>query len=342
MNSRTVVTNSRGESSVKNVQVDPPEGAQLVLALEGCGLCGTDLFKIDQRQATDRTHSPAPAVVLGHELVGQVVSRGPDCPFALGDRLAVAHHVACGQCSLCRSDAETNCPTYRENLLEPGGFSERVLVHERAVYNSAFKLDSEIRTESGIFLEPTACVLRGLYKADLSSDSSVLVFGCGSMGLLHLLTLRATKPGVAIHMIDPNRSRRETALSLGATTVTDSASPDVKAAEPIDAAFDTVGVPDVVLAAQRRLRPGGTVVLFAHGTTGQSTSVPSNAFFRAEQRVVSTYSSGRQDQIAAYELICGNNFDPGVLVTHRLPLSELDQAIELMRNQNALKVMLTD
>ncbi|NIR61170.1 MAG: alcohol dehydrogenase catalytic domain-containing protein, partial [Gammaproteobacteria bacterium] len=87
---------------------------------------GTDLFKLD-------TGAAAPGTVLGHELVGEVAALGDGVSgFRDGDRVAVPHHVACGNCALCRRGATTMCETFKENLLTPGGFAEHVTVQARA------------------------------------------------------------------------------------------------------------------------------------------------------------------------------------------------------------------
>ncbi len=342
-----VVTGSNGANRLEQVEIERPVRGELVLALEGCGLCGTDLFKIHQRRAS--TNQAMTDVVLGHELVGTVESVGTDCAFAIGDRLVVAHHVPCGKCDLCRHDAETSCDAYQENLLMPGGFCERVLISERAVHNSAFRLSVSVPTERAIFLEPTACVLRGIEKAGIKPlmqrAPRVAIAGCGSMGLLHLLTLRQIQPNSTVHMVDPDTQRQQQARALGADTVSDSLESEDSTAlldgALFDTVFDTVGAGSIPRAAQHRLRPGGTLVLFAHGEREQTTEVDSNEFFRAEQRIVATYSSGRMDQVRAAELINSPRFDPGVLVTHRLPLNRINDAVQLANNRQALKVLLT-
>src|SRR6187549_4107801 len=104
-----------------------------------------------------------PGPVPGHEVVGTVEALGDGTVgFEPGDRVVVPHHVACGTCDLCRRGSETLCPLFRENLLVPGGFSEHILVRERAVRLAAFGLPPHVPDEAAVFLEPAACVLRGI------------------------------------------------------------------------------------------------------------------------------------------------------------------------------------
>ena len=90
--------------------VPKPGPGELRLRLRRAGLCGTDLYKL-------RHGTAAPGTVLGHEVVGTVDAVGESAVgFALGDRVAVPHHVSCGVCALCRRGAATLCPVFRENL----------------------------------------------------------------------------------------------------------------------------------------------------------------------------------------------------------------------------------
>src|SRR5262249_52547700 len=129
--------------------------------------------------------------------------------FVPGDRVVVPHHVACGECVLCRRGAETLCPVFRENLLTPGGFSEHILVGERAVRRATFLVPEDLSDEAAVFLEPAACVLRGIRHARLAEMDSggaplvAAVLGAGSMGLLHLLVLKALLPAVRVAVVDP-------------------------------------------------------------------------------------------------------------------------------------------
>src|SRR5207247_6424162 len=92
---------------------------------------------------------------------------------------------------------------FKENLLEPGGFAEHILVRARAVAQAAYRMPEGVSDEAAVFLEPAACVLRGIDRSGLGPEGLAVVQGAGSMGLLHLLVLRAFLPEVGVVMIDP-------------------------------------------------------------------------------------------------------------------------------------------
>jgi L-iditol 2-dehydrogenase len=296
--------------------------------------------------------------VLGHEVVGTVEALGEGAVgFSPGDRVVVPHHVACGDCKLCRRGNEPLCPAFRENLLVPGGFSEWVLVRERAVRQAAFGLPAHLPDEAAVFLEPAACVLRGIRQARLAETAlagdapgAVAILGGGSMGLLHLLVLKAVHPALAVAIADPLEERRALALRLGANA----AAPPGEAIQSAvlhltgglgaDAVFDTVGGAGPLNDALALSRPGGAVLLFAHAMakgSGERADFDLNAFFKAERRLLGTYSSSLADQREIYRLLVTRRLDPSPLVTHRLPLSRFEEAVTLARERRALKVLLT-
>jgi L-iditol 2-dehydrogenase len=253
--------------------------------------------------------------------------------FQPGDRVAVPHHVACGACALCRRGNEPLCPAFQENLLVPGGFSEWILVRERAVRRAMFGLPPHVSDETAVFLEPAACVLRGIWQsrlAEIPHPSSVAILGGGSMGLLHLLVLQAILPAVRVAVLDPLEDRARRARELGAAGEMEGA----------DVVFDTAGGGEALDAALRLVRLGGTVVLFAHAAAGEQAGFDLNAFFKTEGKLIATYSSSLAEQREVHRLMVSRRLDPSPLVTHRLPLSRFDEAVALARDRRALKVLL--
>lgn len=342
---RAVVCAERGAVVIQNRPRPEPGPGEMVLRLRYAGLCGTDLFKL--RHAT-----AAPGSVLGHEVVGTVEALGPGTSgFEPGDRVVVPHHVACGTCDLCRRGSETLCPVFRENLLVPGGFSEHILVRERAVRLATFGLPPHVPDETAVFLEPAACVLRGIRQSRLTEMPSALpgvasIVGGGSMGLLHLLVLKAIRPGLRVAVSDPFEERLELARELGA----EAAVPPGYARDAVDAlsegfgadvVFDTAGGSEALAAALGLVRPGGTVVLFAHAGEGERAGFDLNPFFKSEGKLIATYSSSLAEQREVHRLMVTRRLDPSPLVTHRLPLSRFEEAVELAGEPRALKILLT-
>jgi L-iditol 2-dehydrogenase len=324
-----------------------PGPGEMLLRLRCAGLCGSDLFKL--------AHGTAPTgSVLGHEIVGSVAALGAGVRgFSPRDRVAVPHHVACGECALCQRGSEPLCPVYRENLLVPGGFAEWVLVGERAVRQAAFGLPPHLSDEAAVFLEPAACVLRGLHHARLAETAlpgpgpgGAVLLGAGSMGLLHLLVLKAVHSELWVAVSDPLPERLDLARRLGADAVAIPGEATGKVVAELsdglgaDAVFDTVGGAETLETALALSRPGGAVALFAHAAPQERAGFDLNSFFKGERRLLGTYSSSLADQREAFRLLVSRRLDPTPLVTHRLPLSRFAEAVVLARERRALKVLL--
>jgi L-iditol 2-dehydrogenase len=315
-----------------------PGPGELLLATRAVGLCGTDLFKL----ATGRA---APGLVLGHELVGTVVVAGDGTPdFEPGDRVAVPHHVPCGHCAQCLRGSDTLCPRFRDNLLEPGGFADYVLVRARAVRGAARKVPDWMTDDTAVWMEPAACVLRGIWRAGLPDDGLMVVQGAGSMGLLHLLVMKAERPGCRVVVVDPLQARRRLATGLGAdacATPADAVRTVREASSGLgaDAVFDTVGGAAPMDAALALCREGGTVVLFAHAAEGERAGFDINTLFKFERRLVGSYSGGPREQARVFELMCRQRLDAAALVSHHLDLAAFQEGVELARRRVAMKVV---
>jgi len=200
---KAVATDGRGGLRLVDVPLPalPPDGAHVAVTL--CGLCGSDVEKL-------ALLGLAAGRVLGHEVVGWL-------EFPDGDpvRVALAHHVPCGRCALCRSGHSSLCAHFTTTDLDPGGFAERLAVGPLHLADAVFALPDAVDDLTGTLLEPLSCVLRALdavagahvgfplpavgggrpERRD-ETPLRVLVAGCGSMGLLFLAVLAAERGAV--------------------------------------------------------------------------------------------------------------------------------------------------
>lgn len=331
-------TTATGSLELAEAPEPPIRTGEALIELVYCGLCGTDLYKLAD---ADR----APGEVLGHEVVGRVLASHADS-LAPGDRVIAPHHAPCGDCRLCRSGAETMCARFAENLLDPGGFSERLRLKARAVQHTVRKLGDGLADEAAAFVEPAACVLRGIDRAGLVGEApAIVVIGAGSMGLLHLLVLRAVLPGARIVIVEPDADRRATARQLGADTAVppDAIADLVDSAQPqagADAVFDTAGGQEALDLALQVARPGGRIVLFAHAARDSRVTFDINTVFKSERQLIGAYSGSPAEQARVLDLLHEGTLDPTPLVTHRLPLAQAAEAVDLCRRRAALKVLL--
>jgi L-iditol 2-dehydrogenase len=337
-----VIACGGGERTALEARPVPVAGpGEMLLRLNVVGFCGTDLFKL-------KTGSARRGNVLGHELVGTVIALGQGVTqFAEGDRIVVPHHVPCGECVFCRRGNETMCEVFKENLMEPGGFSDTILIRNRATALAARKVPDTLSDESAVFVEPAACVLRGIDRSGISDGGTAVVLGAGSMGLLHLLVLRSIFPDIHVVIVDLDHDRLALAVTLGAARAAKPGADTADAVDTVtgglgvDAVFDTVGGDRTLAAGIELTRAGGSVVLFAHAPEGATAGFDLNALFKSERRIVATYSGALKEQAKIFDLLVSGALDPSPLVTHTMPLDDFEQGVALVVARKALKVLFT-
>jgi L-iditol 2-dehydrogenase len=313
---------------------DPKPGpGELLLRMRGCGLCGSDILKVDQA-ASEPT-------VLGHEIVGQVVSVGTEVRrFAPGDRLVVAHHVPCFQCHYCRRGSPSMCRHFKRLNLDPGGFAELVRVPTPNVEHAAFGLPAAMTDETASFTEPLACCLRAVRRSRVTIGDVALVIGLGSIGCL--MTQLLVVEGVQVLGWDVLAERRALGRRLGAVVPEEGGGldPALRRATDgrgADCVLITAGGVAVLPEAAAWVRDGGTLHYFAGGG-GQSLPVSLATLYHRELTITSTYSSSPAELAEAFDLLVQERIQVDGLISHRLPLSRLGEGVELMRRHRALKV----
>lgn len=319
-----------GRLEVREVPAPSLPDGGLLVRMVACGICGSDLMSWYQ----DRR---AP-MVLGHEPVG-VVTEGEAGGIGVGDRVVMHHHVPCGICSRCRAGRETLCERFRRTRIEPGGLAQTIAVPAENASLDTLRLPDHVSWDAGVLVEPLACVVRGLERAAVGPGRRVLIVGAGSMGLLEIDAARAR--GAAVAAVEPRDDRR----AVAAQTVKVGAELEPEAvAELLDGPPDVVvvctGVPEAIAGAVACAAPGGFVQLFAPTAPRRPLSLDlSDAWFR-EIRIEGTYSAGPSDTRAALALLAAGRIDVGRVITHRLPLEEAGEALELARSEGVTKVVI--
>ena len=309
---------------------------ELLLRLRGCGLCGSDIAKI----VAPRTSAPQ---ILGHEVVGEVVAAGAGAPFALGERVVAAHHVPCANCHYCRRGSASMCRLFKESHLDPGGFAEFVRIPVANAQHATFRIPSHVTDEAASFVEPLACCLRAVKRAHVQAGDTVVVVGLGSIGCLFVQLLK--RAGAFVAGVDVLPQRAALAVRLGADAAGSAAAAAAAARQEsagrgADLILLTGGGAAVLPWAADTVRDGGAIHVFAGGE-GDRLPLPLATLYARELTLMTTYSSSPVELREAFDLIVAGHIRPASLVSHRLPLAQLGEAVALMRRREALKVYVT-
>jgi len=308
----------------------------LLLRLRGCGLCGSDIAKLGD----PRARVP---VVLGHEVVGDVVEVGEGTRgFAAGDRVVAAHHVPCGECHFCRRGSESMCRAFKESNLEPGGFAEFVRVPAANVRAATFRVPDHLSDEEASFVEPLACCLRAVARARVQPGDTAVVVGLGSIGCLFVQLL--ARAGATVIGADEDPARVGLAGRFGAASaIPNEAMTLARQASDgrgADHVMITGGASAVLPWAIDAARDGGAIHYFAGGP-GDALPVALETLYHRELTITTTYSSSPATLARAFWLVAAGKVNVEGLVSHRMPLERLAEGVDLMRRRQAVKVYLT-
>ncbi|MBO2463554.1 zinc-dependent alcohol dehydrogenase [Actinomadura violacea] len=218
----------------------------VVVAVHGVGLCGSDLAVVSGRR-------PVPALpwVLGHEAFGVVVATGDEvADRSPGQRVVIEPNYPCLECSDCRTAATAGCRRRRAvGITEPGLLAERVAVPARFTWPVPESWDDA----DAVCVEPFAVALNAVRMSGLARGDRCLVVGAGSQGLL--VSLAVAHAGGEPYIIEPHEGRRALALELGAH---DAGS--LAAATAFPAVIETSGAPEAFERALERTAPGGSLI----------------------------------------------------------------------------------
>lgn len=310
------------------------DATDVLLAVESCGICGTDLHILEDPPG----HPAAHDVVLGHEVVGRVVEVGSETGgVVVGDRVVVSPNLSCGGCRTCKLGLLSCCEKSRTiGIFRDGGLADFVVVPARACY----QISEELPAKIAVLTEPLSCVLNGVNQAHTLPGQVAVIYGAGAIGLLFLAVLTAA--GVRCVVAEPVALRRETAALMGAVRAVDPSEVELSAIiaeldrDGADLAVDAVG--SQVASAIRVTRARGRILLFGMNSQAR-TEIAQNEITRRELVISGTYV-GDFAFPAAVRLLESGLLDLQPVVTHLLPLEGLEEAINALRSGFAVKAVL--
>lgn len=333
---------SKNEIRFEDLPVPELEDGDVLLQMKSCGLCGTDIHKAQHQTVTG-------PVVLGHEVAAEVVKVGKRVTrFRPGDRVVTAIHVPCFTCHYCDRGHYTLCEQFKATHIEPGGFAEYIRLPELHVKHLTHKIPQEMSWEKAAMVEPVGCCLHGLKRAKISSSCSVLVMGCGTIGLLSA-QLSAMMGAANVIVSDLSPFKLELALRLGIHHAINPARDNLEArilditdGLGVDVVIIAAGVSSLLPQAINLLRRGGRVVVFAPFDHHNNVNIDAGRFFRDEISVIGTYSLSPYEMPEAIEILRLNKINVEEMITHHYPLSQLAEAIEFAANpaNDVLKIVM--
>jgi L-iditol 2-dehydrogenase len=347
---KAVVYRGINDMRVETVPVPKIGPGELLIKVATCGICGTDLKKI-------HTGSHSAPRIFGHEMSGTIVEVGAGVTrFEVGERVMTFHHVPCGDCYFCRKQTPTQCNLYKKVGVtagfEPsgGGFAEYIRVMDWIVAGrGVVRIPDGVPFEQAAFVEPVNTVLKGIKQLNLRPDDTVLVIGQGPIGLMHAVL--AMRTGARVLTSDLYNERHAIAARYGLKDPIHAGTENVVErvfqetdGRGADAVILAVGGNALIKTAMDAVRMGGRVMLFAQTQHGEATFDP-GAVCMDEKTLMGSYSSSFEILDEVTDLVFAgyrNGFDLTQLISHRFPLEQAVEAIEIASHPKAdsMKIML--
>jgi L-iditol 2-dehydrogenase len=337
---------------VESIPVPEIGPGEVLIRVETCGICHTDLKKIEYDLLP-------PPRVYGHETAGVIAAVGEGVTkYAAGDRVIVFHHIPCGRCFYCSKKLYAQCAVYKKVGVtagyEPagGGFSQYVRAMDWIVERGFEKIPEGVSFDQASFVEPVNTCVKGIHQLEPQPGDVVAILGQGPIGLI--FTMLAARSGARIVATDTMEFRRKLARRFGATEAFDPRA----ALHPREASFErtvkamtegrgadlviiAASAPGIVEQAVACSRPGAKILLFAQTSHQERIEVSCADICVGERVLCGSYSASVDVQKESANLVFSGALPVEALVSHRFALNDIHLGIEraLHPDPESLKIV---
>jgi len=344
-----VLDKPNGEFIIKEYPLPDPEPGTLLIRIELCGVCGTDVHTYHGYMPD----APFP-IILGHEIVGEIIALGKGTktdflgkPIKVGDRITLVPAIHCKKCFYC-SIAKT--PSKCVNMVSYGFFRDPDEKHYftggYADYLYLFHPDTDFfkinaPAEVAVFTEPLAIAIHAVDRAHIRLGDTVVVQGSGAIGLLTLICAKLSGAGKTIVVGKRRKERLELAKKLGADLVINMEEvPEEKERIRIvkenslsgygaDVVFECAGVPQAFSEGIKYLRDSATFCEVGHfADTGSTKINPCTDVLTKNIRIEGIYDNEPEQFVRAIPILEKNEFPFAEIISHKLPLTSLKDAVD--------------
>jgi threonine 3-dehydrogenase len=316
------------------VEVEPPglQKDEVLIEVRAAAVCGTDVhfYEWDATAANFPVRLP---LILGHEYAGDVVQVGSDVRgLSAGDKVSVETHIPCGKCYSCGVGNGHNCQNMELiGITYPGAFARYAKAPARVTH----RLLPGVTYEEGALFEPAGVAMRGIDEAHISPGDTVVILGCGPIGLV--ATQMALAVGATqVIAVDVNDFRLEMARRMGAQTLNPSRDRIVERVREsggrkggADVVLEVSGAPEVFEYLFDLIRLEGRVVTIGHVSRPVSVNISKHINLKGVtlkgvfgRRIWETWEH-------LSSLVAAKRIDLCGLITHRFPLDAFQEAFAL-------------
>lgn len=331
--------------SVEPVSTPVIGPGELLVRVESCGICHTDLKKVEYNLLS-------PPRIYGHETAGVVAAVGEGVTnYVAGDRVIVFHHIPCGECFYCERRLYAQCPVYKKVGVtagyEPagGGFSQYVRVMDWIVKRGLERIPPGVSFDQACWVEPVNTCLKGVELLGLRPTDTVAILGQGPIGLIFTMLVKRT--GATMVATDTIAFRRSLSERFGAKAFDPRAEAfgetirSMTKCRGVDAVIVATNAKGLVDQALQISRPGAKILLFAQTSATERIEISGADICVGERVLLGSYSADVDLQAESASLVFSGELPLEEIISDRVSLADIERGIGIAQHPSeaSLKVV---
>ena len=329
---KAVVIEAPNDLQVKTIDDPSPRAGEVVVKVDACGICGTDIHVLRGEFAPTRY-----PIVPGHEFSGEVVALGAGVAnLKAGDFVAVDPSLFDGTCRQCRAGHFNLCENW--NAIGVGSANGACAEFVAVPSANAFRLPRDIPRPWGALVEPLSCAVHGLDMIDAQVAAQYLIYGAGTMGLLLAQLIRHSGAS-GIDMVETNPKRHELAKRLAADRIAVAAD-ELDRPQGWDVVIDATGVVPAIEDGLRRVARGGTFLMFGVARADATATFSPFRVYNDEIKIIGSMAVLHSFERALALLVKGV-IDCEAMITAQFALDDYPKAIEAFLSGSGLKTQVS-
>ncbi len=320
---------------------------EMRVRVRASSICGTDLRII---QHGHRKLQPGQRIVLGHEFSGNIEALGKRVRgYKIGQRVGIAPNIGCGHCDQCVEGRANMCPDYSAfGINFDGAHSEFVRVPASAIsQGNVMPLPDGVSFEDAALNEPLSCVINGNDACQIQLGDTVLIFGAGPIGLLHVTLAKLSGASLVITS-DVINEKLERATRIGADHVINPESSNIKETvlnlthgAGVDVIVTACPVHSVQEQSLELAAPYGRICFFG-GLPHERPEITINSNLIHYRNLIVTGVTGGSNMHyrTGLKLLASKKLDLTTIVSATYPLSQAEDAFKMALSGGAMKIIL--
>ena len=340
---KAAVLEGINQLTVKEVPKPRITPDEVLLKVDSCGICGSDLRIITG--GNSRVKYPH---VIGHEIAATVAAVGAKTAgFKIGDRVSLSADIPCGECKWCKAGLSNHC---KDNIAfgheYDGGFAEYLRLSKRIIeYGPVIVLPkTKISQDEFSLCEPLACCINGLELCRMGPGKNILIFGAGPVGCMIAILARGMNASKIV-LCDTSKERLSSAEACKADAYVQYSELEKPGILPVKDGFDVVITACPSIEAQetalKHVKNRGIINLFGGlPPGGRRMQLDSNEIHYREITLLGSHGSTPRHHRMAVEMLLSGKIKVKGLISGRYPLARINEAIEEARNGISLKIVI--